>query len=176
MELKNCPECGKLYVHTERSLCPECVRREDDHFELVRRFLRDEPEATVGRITEATGVAETVVLRLLRHGRLTLPEGSPIGLYCERCDAPIAAGRLCTGCRKELAAALAVGGVPPRAADRPGEGRGDRPAQPVRAAPPGGGRRPGPDGSRSGSGDRSNPGYLERRRPDTDLRGSRRRD
>lgn len=162
MELKNCPECGKLFVHTERNLCPECVRREDDDFERVRRFLRDEPQATIERVSRMTGVSEPVILRLLRHGRLTLPEGSPIALRCERCEAPIDAGRLCKACRKELAEALAVetlrtAGAPPG----PGEGayRGSGRAGPADEAghPPkaGPGYRSGPargaDRRRSGA-------------------------
>ncbi|MGB9791651.1 MAG: MerR family transcriptional regulator [Thermacetogeniaceae bacterium] len=105
MELRNCPECGKLFAYVSRNLCPECIEKEEELFKKVESFLKEHGSATVQEISEATGVPESKVISFLRTGRLVASSGSPL-LECERCGRPIATGRFCDACRAALEAAL----------------------------------------------------------------------
>lgn len=105
MELRNCPECGKLFAYVSRNLCPECIEKEEELFRRVESFLKEHGSATVQEISKATGVPESKVISFLRTGRLVASSNSPL-LECERCGRPIATGRFCDACRAALAAAL----------------------------------------------------------------------
>lgn len=108
MELRNCPECGKLFAYVSRNLCPECIEKEEEMFRSVERFLKEHGSATVQEISEATGVPESKVISFLRAGRLVASSGMPL-LECERCGKPITTGRFCDACRSALEAALKEG-------------------------------------------------------------------
>lgn len=102
-ELRNCPECGRLFSYTGRNLCHKCIESEEEEFKQVRKFVRDHPGATVFDTAEATGVDEEKILRFLREGRL-ISRGlqSGIVLKCERCGKVIDAGKYCKECLSEL--------------------------------------------------------------------------
>lgn len=98
MGLKNCPECGRLYVENVSGLCPSCYKQvEDDEFRVVE-FLRNKDKASLQEIHEATGVKESIIMRMLRRGRLF--SDVVISYPCETCGEPITEGRLCSRCSK----------------------------------------------------------------------------
>lgn len=106
-ELRNCPQCDRLFVYRGRNLCPQCLEKEEEEFMLVRRYVRDHPGATVFETAEATGVSEEKILRFLREGRL-VSRGlkSSVVLKCERCGKVIEEGRYCRSCLAELEGGL----------------------------------------------------------------------
>lgn len=99
MDLRNCPECGKVFVFVSRDLCPDCFRKEEEMFKKIQKYLRRKPQATVAEISEATAVPEEKILFFLREGRLV--SKNPL-LVCERCGKPIFSGRYCEKCCSEL--------------------------------------------------------------------------
>lgn len=102
-ELRNCPQCGRIFSYLGRNLCPRCMEKEEDEFKIVRTYIRENPGATITETAEATGVAEQTILRFLREGRLVsrgLQASST--LECERCGRKITEGRYCTSCQQEL--------------------------------------------------------------------------
>lgn len=102
MNLRNCPECGKVFLQVSRNLCPECVAREEKDFELVAKYVRKHTDATVESTSEATGVSEARIIMFLREGRLQAKGGLAYALQCDRCGKPIGNGRLCEQCAAEL--------------------------------------------------------------------------
>ncbi|WP_422446897.1 TIGR03826 family flagellar region protein [Thermoanaerobacterium sp. DL9XJH110] len=108
MELRNCPECGKLFVYTVKNLCPDCVKKEEEDFEKVRDYLYDNPGATIEEVSEKTGVDSKKVLEFLREGRLVLKNANAGILSCEMCGAPILTGRYCDKCAGDMKKRLDV--------------------------------------------------------------------
>lgn len=119
MQLRNCPNCGKVYVQGGLDLCPDCLRDEEREFEQVREYLREHPRAPLRDVVAATGVEERKVLKFIRSGRLIC-----IGVYpireCEMCGKPIDDGRLCPSCAREVNRTVqAATPQPERQAKRP---------------------------------------------------------
>ncbi|SHH09682.1 flagellar operon protein TIGR03826 [Thermosyntropha lipolytica DSM 11003] len=100
-ELRNCPRCGRLFAYQGRNLCKRCQEEDENEYLLVRRYVRDNPGATIFEVSEATGVEEEKILQYLREGRLQ-SKGLVAALECERCGRKITAGRYCPQCLKEL--------------------------------------------------------------------------
>jgi len=105
MELRNCPECGKLFAYVARNLCPACLEKEEEFFKEVESFLKGHRGATVSEISEATGVPEEKIISFLRAGRL-ITSGTNLVLECDRCGKPIRMGRFCDECRTVLGSSL----------------------------------------------------------------------
>lgn len=103
MDIRNCPQCGRIFQYMGKNLCADCLKEEDAVFERVRRHLHDHEGASVDEVAEATGVEPKKIMRFLREGRLLVRSGSVSGLYCESCGEPIPGGRLCSKCAKSLA-------------------------------------------------------------------------
>lgn len=100
-DLRNCPECGKLFAYQGKNLCRKCQEKEEDEYLIVRRYVRDHPGATVFEVADATGIEEEKILGFLREGRL-MSRGFVGSLECERCGRKIAGGRYCDQCLYEL--------------------------------------------------------------------------
>ena len=102
-ELRNCPECDRLFVYTGRNLCPRCAEKAEEEFMLVKEYIRKHPGATVIEVADATGVEEAKILDWLKEGRLISKGLAKAALfYCERCGTRIAEGRFCRRCLEEL--------------------------------------------------------------------------
>ncbi|HHX23594.1 MAG: TIGR03826 family flagellar region protein [Tepidanaerobacteraceae bacterium] len=103
MKLKNCPQCGKLFIYSLHNLCPDCIAKDEDNYNLVRDYLYDNPNASVDEISEKTGVPSKNILEYLKEGRLILKKNNiNILLSCERCNEPILSGRFCEKCAGKL--------------------------------------------------------------------------
>jgi flagellar operon protein (TIGR03826 family) len=103
--LRNCPECGRIFGYMGRNLCPDCMNKEEEEFQTVRKYVRDHPGAGVFEVAEATGIDEEKILQFLRDGRLQ-SRGFQNTLECERCGKKITAGRYCDNCRGQMDASI----------------------------------------------------------------------
>ncbi|MFN2341154.1 MAG: flagellar protein [Halanaerobium sp.] len=103
MELINCKECGKLFSSAGQKVCPDCRQSEEEKFELVKNYLWDNPNSTVKKVAEDTGVEEDLIIKFMREDRLAA-EGLLIDytLKCKRCGAEIKTGLFCDGCRSKM--------------------------------------------------------------------------
>lgn len=97
MELKNCEDCGRLFMSAGALRCPECLDKEEAVFARIRDYVWEHPGVTVEEVVRELGVKPEKVLAYLREGRLAIK-----GLTCQNCGAPIAMGRLCQRCVGEL--------------------------------------------------------------------------
>ncbi|MDU4959236.1 MAG: flagellar protein [Sporomusaceae bacterium] len=106
MELKYCPECGRLFLTNPVGICLECQAAEEPLVDKVREFLRGSKKATIDEIHAATGVKHKVILRMIRSGRVQTDDGVEIFFNCESCGTPIREGRLCDACSRKLSGEL----------------------------------------------------------------------
>ncbi|HZK43212.1 MAG TPA: TIGR03826 family flagellar region protein [Syntrophomonadaceae bacterium] len=99
--LRNCPKCGRLFAADGRNVCRKCQQAEDDEFTIVRKYVRDNPGASVFEVAEATGVEEEKILQFLRDGRLE-SRGMTVIFRCTRCGVEIKEGKYCNSCLNDL--------------------------------------------------------------------------
>ena len=101
-KLKNCPECGKLFMDMGSRICRDCLEREDELMVQVSSFVRDHPHSTIKDIVEGVeGVKERLVRRMIKEGRF-VQDGIDISYPCEKCGKPILRGRFCDTCDAEI--------------------------------------------------------------------------
>lgn len=103
-ELANCVRCDKVFVKISRAVCPDCVKEEEKQFEIVYNFLkkRENRQATIPEIVEATGVKEETILHFVKENRLRTTQFPNLSYPCERCGRQIARGKICESCNNEL--------------------------------------------------------------------------
>jgi flagellar operon protein (TIGR03826 family) len=114
MNLKNCPKCGKLFAKKANyKLCPVCRDSEENDFEKVKDYLWDNPKASIEEVHNETGVDRDLIIKFVRDGRL-IAEGIEVNfdLECKRCGDPIAKGKYCASCQRDL-----LKGFDPKAPD-----------------------------------------------------------
>lgn len=103
MAIKNCPKCKKIFSPVGGSvICPECVKAEEEEFEKVRTYLRDNRGADINVVSDETGVSTKKILKYLREGRLEVSEGMADFLKCEKCGVPIRSGQYCRACSEKV--------------------------------------------------------------------------
>lgn len=100
--ISNCSRCGRIYVRNLKGLCPDCLREDEELYEKVYNYLRENPKSTVQQVSQATEVAEERILAFLREDRLLAGEWQISSYPCERCGAEIAGGRYCDRCTVEM--------------------------------------------------------------------------
>ncbi|MCL2170748.1 MAG: MerR family transcriptional regulator [Defluviitaleaceae bacterium] len=95
MTMANCPRCKKLFPKVYDPICEECAKEEEKLFRTVVDYLRDNPSATVGEVSDATGATAKKILGYLRDGRISI---STPELNCRGCGTKIASGNFCDTC------------------------------------------------------------------------------
>lgn len=102
VEMKNCPRCGRLFSSLKDSLCMNCLKAEEEQFETVRKYLKENPGNTVAQVSRDTEVSVKKINRYLREGRLEVTEGLGDYLTCLNCGTPIKTGKFCASCSNKL--------------------------------------------------------------------------
>lgn len=100
-KLKNCSECGKLYMEVGQGMCRDCYNKELDDEKVVCSYVREHDKCGIQEIVENTGVKERVIFRMLKNGRF-IAAGVDITYPCQSCGAPITTGKLCTKCSQDI--------------------------------------------------------------------------
>lgn len=103
MDVRICNGCKKMFQYIAGpTLCPRCRQKEEEMFQTVKNYLRENPGANMYEVSQATHVSAALIERFLREGRLEVSPDSPIALACEKCGRRISTGRLCSECKKEI--------------------------------------------------------------------------
>ena len=102
MAPRNCPRCGKLFVKIREPICDQCVKEEEQIFENVRDYVRDNPDQTIQVICDACNVKPGRILQYIKEGRLEASKGLQGESLCSRCGKPILSGRMCEKCVLEV--------------------------------------------------------------------------
>lgn len=104
MDVINCKKCGKLFNYVAgMKICPVCKEAEEQKFQTVKEFIRDNKQAGINEIAENCNVTPNEIRQWIREERLFFGDESPIGIDCEGCGAIIKSGRYCEKCKNELA-------------------------------------------------------------------------
>jgi len=107
MSLENvihCKICKRMfqYVGFGDKICPACKEKDEEDFQRVKTYLRDNPGRTVNQTAEDCDVPTERIRAWLRDERLEFTGTGETGLTCERCGAPIMSGTICDVCRQTL--------------------------------------------------------------------------
>lgn len=104
MDVRNCKDCGRLFNYAGIQVCPQCRKKEDEKFAVVKEYLRRHPNVGVSELSEETDTSISTLRRWVREERLILTESSSVGfdIYCESCKEPILSGRLCIKCKRKM--------------------------------------------------------------------------
>jgi hypothetical protein len=70
LEFRACQRCGRCVILDKFTLCYECRRLEKLSVDQALSYLEDHRGATLGEVAEATGVDASLVLKLIRGGRM----------------------------------------------------------------------------------------------------------
>ena len=100
-KLKNCSNCGRIFVDTGLGICRDCHEKEEEQMQEVSSYVRDHPRSRVKEIAEALGVKERLIMRMIREGRFVV-DGVALEYPCETCGTFITKGRFCDKCNKDL--------------------------------------------------------------------------
>ena len=103
MDVKVCKRCGGLFQYLSgRQVCPRCKKKEEEIFQQVKEYLRENPNSSMEQTAEETGASVSLIQSFLREGRLQVSPDSPIALTCESCGERILTGRYCDKCRSNM--------------------------------------------------------------------------
>lgn len=117
MEVRNCRECGKMFNYTSgMQVCPICMRKMDEKFNDVKKYIYDNPGVSIQQVSEEMEVSVKLLKKWVREERLTFAAGSGVGIDCERCGRTILSGRFCDECKNKVTQQL------DRAYDKPNAG------------------------------------------------------
>ncbi len=101
MEIKNCKRCGRLHSGTGK-VCRECLKKEEENFDIVKKYLKENPDSSLIKVSDETGVTVPEIERFLKEGRLEVTSGMGDFLKCSKCGTPIKTGRYCPECEKKV--------------------------------------------------------------------------
>lgn len=102
MSFSNCPKCGKLFHFINNPLCDNCKKEEEEIFEKVREYVKDNPGSNINKISQETEVSQKKILKYVREGRIELSSEIGMGIQCEKCGRNIRTGKFCTNCISNL--------------------------------------------------------------------------
>jgi len=107
MNIIQCKICHKPFQSLGGNTCPDCIEKIDRDFMTVRDYIYDNPNSRIDEVSKETGVEKTVILHLLKEGRLKLDTPDTGGaLVCYICKKPISTGRMCDECKGKVASTM----------------------------------------------------------------------
>ena len=68
MDVRNCRGCGRLYNYiggSYRNLCPDCVRKLEEKFDIVKDYIEENHSATMNQISEDCDVSVRQLKKLI---------------------------------------------------------------------------------------------------------------
>lgn len=121
MNVRNCRKCGKLFNHIAGyPICPACKDKLEATFQVVKKYIRDNPHADIKEVSDACEVEPAQIHQWIREDRLEFTADSPVKIPCEKCGAMIRSGKYCEKCKGEMTKNLSsVLDKPKRNADAP---------------------------------------------------------
>lgn len=102
--LVNCPRCGAVFTKDRHDICKNCLEKENDQLNLLKKYLDENPGAQLKELVRVSGVPEETIVHYVRTNRLiSVMETPALKIYCEECGAEIITGRFCRKCREKIA-------------------------------------------------------------------------
>jgi len=107
-DVRNCRKCGRIFNYIGGTpICPVCRKEEEDDFQKVKRYLYENPGASITQVSTELDITIEKIKRFLKDGRLEITgdDGNMV-LECENCGKSIRSGRFCEECERNLASGL----------------------------------------------------------------------
>ena len=125
MEVRNCTTCGRIFNSVmEIKRCPECRKKDETKFNMIREYLYDSPGATIEDVSENLDIARDKILHFLREGRLETM-GDHMVIQCEKCGESIHSGKYCEKCTRDITMDLkSIAKKPGKSTSKNGHGSG----------------------------------------------------
>jgi hypothetical protein len=99
-----CEGCGRMYKglgRRSRGFCFECREKEEEKFQMVQDFLRENKNTTLQNMSKETGVPIKILCRWIEEKRIIMAEAEG-NVKCEKCGCNILGGRYCVECKQKL--------------------------------------------------------------------------
>lgn len=107
MDTRTCKRCRKFFNYvTGPTICPVCKEKIEQDFQVVRKYIDDNPGVDIPNVAEACEVEPQQIRQWIREERLQFSSDSAVGIGCESCGAMIRSGRFCDSCKTKLTANL----------------------------------------------------------------------
>lgn len=100
-KLIECRVCDAIMNSFGKDICPKCYRAEEELFQKMKSFLRENNDANIAQIAMAIECSAEQVERFIDSGRLE-KTGMNISRPCQMCQMPIKSGRLCNDCNRQV--------------------------------------------------------------------------
>lgn len=104
-DVRNCRKCGKIFNYIGgMPICPACKDKEEEDFQTIKKYLYENPGASLTQVSTELDISIDTIKRFLREGRLEIAndEGNML-LECENCGKSIKTGRFCPDCERIMA-------------------------------------------------------------------------
>ena len=102
MALANCRQCGKLYNKvTDREICEDCYKEEEDLLSEVQDYLRDHRKASVLNIAEDLDIDHDLIEKWVHEDRIHLVTSESSKNKCSNCGRELKesdTGPMCKTC------------------------------------------------------------------------------
>lgn len=85
------------------TICDPCKKALEDDFQKVKKYIEENPRASLKQIAEDNEVTSKQIQQWIREERLMFSKDSPLQLLCEKCGDPIQTGRFCAKCKNSMA-------------------------------------------------------------------------
>ena len=107
MNIVQCTYCKKPFQSLGSRICPACLEQIDRDFITVRDYIYEHKHSNIDKIAEETEVKKSIIIHLLKEGRLIIdsPDGDGL-LVCEMCKKQINTGRMCKDCMGKVASTM----------------------------------------------------------------------
>ena len=104
-DVRNCRKCGKIFNYIGGApICPACREKEEEDFQRVKKYLYENPGASLTQVSTELEISVEMIKRFLREGRLEIAnDAGNLVLECENCGRSIKTGRFCPDCERNLA-------------------------------------------------------------------------
>jgi len=98
--VKICSKCNiqMKYIYGEMFECMSCGKKELSDFGIIKGFLEINGPCPAIVIHDATGIPVDYINKLLREGRMEIPDGSDAYIKCQKCGTDIRYGKYCPDC------------------------------------------------------------------------------
>jgi flagellar operon protein (TIGR03826 family) len=103
INVANCTKCGKVYVKNPMyDICPACVKEIDLQCEICVKYLREHRGITLEELSDATEIPQSVIIKFIRDGRISVMGHQNLSYPCEVCGTRIREKNMCESCRLKL--------------------------------------------------------------------------
>lgn len=106
MDVRTCKICKNLFNFQSSPICPACEKKMEEKFAEVKKYIRDNPKASVKAVADDCEVPIPQLKKWVRQERLQFSKDSGITISCEMCGKPIFTGRFCAECKDKMTNSL----------------------------------------------------------------------